>query len=124
LAREYITSLAVIIAILSGAELAGVAGIFLAIPVVAILTVSYRPGFEHRGKRRPRRSSGTNPAGKAWQRTIYPSSNKDFGVAHPDVETTPGRYGPRTTGSDETGELKMPVRGLIEARLHRFPEGS
>ncbi len=41
--------LAVIIAILSGAELAGVAGIFLAIPVVAILTVSYRHWLEHRG---------------------------------------------------------------------------
>ena len=41
--------LSVIIAILSGAELAGVAGIFLAIPVVAILTVSYRHWLEHRG---------------------------------------------------------------------------
>jgi len=41
--------LAVIVAILSGAELAGVAGIFLAIPVVAILTVSYRHWLEHRG---------------------------------------------------------------------------
>lgn len=41
--------LAVIIAILAGAELAGVAGIFLAIPVVAILTVSYSHWLEHRG---------------------------------------------------------------------------
>jgi len=41
--------LAVIIAILSGAELAGIAGIFLAIPVVAILTVGYRHWLEHRG---------------------------------------------------------------------------
>jgi predicted PurR-regulated permease PerM len=41
--------LAVIVAILAGAELAGVAGIFLAIPVVAILTVSYRHWLEHRG---------------------------------------------------------------------------
>jgi predicted PurR-regulated permease PerM len=41
--------LAVIFAILAGAELAGVAGIFLAIPVVAILTVSYRHWMEHRG---------------------------------------------------------------------------
>lgn len=41
--------LAVIIAILSGAELAGVAGIFLAIPIVAILTVLYRHWLEHRG---------------------------------------------------------------------------
>jgi predicted PurR-regulated permease PerM len=41
--------LAIIIAILSGAELAGVTGIFLAIPVVAIVTVSYRHWMEHRG---------------------------------------------------------------------------
>jgi predicted PurR-regulated permease PerM len=41
--------LAVILAILAGAELAGVAGIFLAIPVIAILTVSYRHWLEHRG---------------------------------------------------------------------------
>ncbi len=41
--------LAVIIAILSGAELAGIAGIFLAIPVVAIVTVLYRHWLEHRG---------------------------------------------------------------------------
>jgi predicted PurR-regulated permease PerM len=42
--------LAVILAILSGAELAGIAGIFLAIPVVAIVSVSYRHWMEHRGK--------------------------------------------------------------------------
>ncbi|HEY0080907.1 MAG TPA: AI-2E family transporter [Pyrinomonadaceae bacterium] len=41
--------LAVILAILSGHELAGVAGIFLAIPVVAIITVTYRHWLEHRG---------------------------------------------------------------------------
>src|SRR6266496_2924633 len=41
--------LAVILAILCGAELAGVAGIFLAIPLIAILTVSYRHWLEHRG---------------------------------------------------------------------------
>lgn len=41
--------LAVILAILSGAELAGVAGIFLAIPVIAILTVTYRHWLQHRG---------------------------------------------------------------------------
>src|SRR5256884_8055375 len=41
--------LAVILAILAGAELAGVAGVFLAIPVIAILTVSYRHWLEHRG---------------------------------------------------------------------------
>ncbi|HEX5966081.1 MAG TPA: AI-2E family transporter, partial [Pyrinomonadaceae bacterium] len=41
--------LAVIFAILAGEKLAGVAGIFLAIPLVAILTVSYRHWMEHRG---------------------------------------------------------------------------
>src|SRR5207244_12776582 len=41
--------LAVILAILAGAELAGVAGVFLAIPVIAILTLSYRQWLEHRG---------------------------------------------------------------------------
>src|SRR5207302_10578837 len=41
--------LAVILALLAGAELAGVAGVFLAIPVIAILTVSYRHWLEHRG---------------------------------------------------------------------------
>ena len=41
--------LAVIFAILAGEKLAGVAGVFLAIPVVAIITVSYRHWLEHRG---------------------------------------------------------------------------
>ncbi|HEX8921101.1 MAG TPA: AI-2E family transporter, partial [Pyrinomonadaceae bacterium] len=41
--------LAVIVAVLAGAELAGVTGIFLAIPVIAIATVSYRHWLEHRG---------------------------------------------------------------------------
>jgi predicted PurR-regulated permease PerM len=41
--------LAVIFAILAGAEIAGVAGIFLAIPVIAIVTVTYRHWLEHRG---------------------------------------------------------------------------
>jgi len=41
--------LAVILAILAGAEIAGVAGIFLAIPVIAVMTVSYRHWLEHRG---------------------------------------------------------------------------
>ncbi|HVF48737.1 MAG TPA: AI-2E family transporter [Pyrinomonadaceae bacterium] len=41
--------LAVILAILCGHELAGIAGIFLAIPVIAIITVTYRHWLEHRG---------------------------------------------------------------------------
>ncbi|MFL6229879.1 MAG: AI-2E family transporter [Pyrinomonadaceae bacterium] len=42
--------LAVILAILAGAELAGVAGIFLAIPLIAVLSVTYRHWMEHRGR--------------------------------------------------------------------------
>lgn len=41
--------LAIVLAILCGEELAGLAGIFLAIPFVAILTVMYRHWLEHRG---------------------------------------------------------------------------
>jgi len=41
--------LAVILAILSGHEIAGLAGIFLAIPVIAVITVTYRHWLEHRG---------------------------------------------------------------------------
>ena len=41
--------LAVILAILAGHEMAGVTGIFLAIPVIAILTVTHRHWLEHRG---------------------------------------------------------------------------
>ncbi|MGB8509353.1 MAG: AI-2E family transporter [Pyrinomonadaceae bacterium] len=43
--------LAVILAILAGHELAGVTGIFLAIPVIAIITVTYRHWLEHRGSK-------------------------------------------------------------------------
>jgi len=41
--------LGVILAILSGAQLAGMAGIFLAIPAVAVLSVMHRHLLEHRG---------------------------------------------------------------------------
>jgi predicted PurR-regulated permease PerM len=41
--------LAIILAILCGAELGGIAGIFLAIPVTAVLSVSYRHWLQYRG---------------------------------------------------------------------------
>ncbi len=41
--------LAVVLAILCGEELAGLAGIFLAIPAVAIISVTYRHWLEHKG---------------------------------------------------------------------------
>jgi len=100
--------LAVIIALLAGAELGGVAGIFLAIPVVAILTVSYRHWLEHRG------SEGladvlepTHVQGVAT-RDITLTLDKDHTAAHPDLDTTPEdmvRERPDLT----TGELKLPT---------------
>jgi predicted PurR-regulated permease PerM len=62
--------LAVILAILCGAELAGVAGIFLAIPVIAIISVGYRHWMEHKGAEegivasllQPAESSASNAA--------------------------------------------------------------
>jgi predicted PurR-regulated permease PerM len=101
--------LAVIIAILSGAELAGVAGIFLAIPVVAILTVSYRHWLEHRGSEgladllEPASLESTTTK----DQVVSPASDRE--LTHPDANTTPedmARERPDLT----TGELKMPFR--------------
>jgi predicted PurR-regulated permease PerM len=99
--------LAVIIAILSGAELAGVAGIFLAIPVVAILTVSYRHWLEHRG------SEGLadllEPSSPGTDATNVTRPTVDaHGVAHPDINTTPEEMA-RKRPDLTTDELKLPV---------------
>jgi predicted PurR-regulated permease PerM len=99
--------LAVILAILSGAELAGVAGIFLAIPVVAILTVSYRHWLEHRGSEGLADLLEPTHLEAATNDLTLPA-DRDHVVAHPAVETTPedmARARPDLT----TGELKMPV---------------
>jgi len=97
--------LAVIVAILAGAELAGVAGIFLAIPVVAILTVSYRHWLEHRG------SEGLadllEPTPTAAVVTNDLPRNRDRVAGHPDVDTTPEEMA-RERPDLTTGELKMP----------------
>jgi len=57
--------LAVILAILCGAELAGIAGIFLAIPVIAVVSVSYRHWMEHRGQEEGIVATLLQPAEKA-----------------------------------------------------------
>jgi hypothetical protein len=97
----------VIIAILSGAELGGVTGVFLAIPVVAILTVSYRHWLEHRGSEgfadllEP--NSAESPDIEAFIAT------EDLMPTHPSAETTPqdmARARPDLT----TGELKLPIK--------------
>ncbi len=104
--------LAVIIAILSGAELAGIAGIFLAIPVVAIVTVSYRHWLEHRGSEgladllepTPLGTGGSLPTDDA-------KLTSDIEVTlpmHPDVDTTPEEMA-RERPDLTTGELRMPI---------------
>lgn len=108
--------LAVIIAILSGAELAGVAGIFLAIPVVAIITVSYRHWLEHRGSEglADLLETPTPSDFDAATAVLTIDSETSAGLVrtrnvseHPGVDTTPedmARVRPDLT----TGELKMP----------------
>jgi predicted PurR-regulated permease PerM len=94
--------LAVIFAILAGEKLAGVAGIFLAIPVVAIVTVSYRHWMEHRGSEgiadllEPNAADATKVAAvaAATAEELHAESTPDEMVrARPDLTT---------------GELKMP----------------
>jgi len=98
--------LAVIVAILAGAELAGVAGIFLAIPVVAILTVSYRHWLEHRGSEGLADLLEPTPPAAIVTPDIH--RDKDRDMAHPDVDTTPEEMA-RERPDLTTGELKMPV---------------
>jgi len=90
--------LAVIFAILAGHELAGVTGIFLAIPVVAILTVSYRHWMEHRGS-------------EGLADLLEPNANKQVAVEGPSDlrhDTTAADM-TRARPDLTTGELKMPV---------------
>jgi hypothetical protein len=98
--------LAVIVAILAGAELAGVAGIFLAIPVVAILTVSYRHWLEHRGSEGLADLLEPTPAVAVATKDL--PRDKDRLVGHPDVDTTPEEMA-RERPDLTTGELKLPL---------------
>ncbi len=101
--------LAVIIAILAGAELAGIAGIFLAIPVVAILTVSYRHWLEHRGSEGLadilRTTAATEPEVSAPDALSIELSEE---MEHPHLHTTPEEMA-RERPDLTTGELKLPV---------------
>ena len=99
--------LAVILAILAGAELAGVAGIFLAIPVVAILTVSYRHWMEHRGSEGLADLLEPIPVGGVANKDPLPPE-RDPEVAHPDAYTTPEEMA-RERPDLTTGELKLPI---------------
>ncbi|HEX7996899.1 MAG TPA: AI-2E family transporter [Pyrinomonadaceae bacterium] len=112
--------LAVILAILSGAEIAGVAGIFLAIPVIAIATVSYRHWLEHRGSEglvaeilKPvdqQLATATATSGEMTDTTtttaLPPATTKPDRQAHPTARTTPEQM-VRARPDLTTGELKL-----------------
>lgn len=100
--------LAVIIAILSGAELAGIAGIFLAIPAVAILTVSYRHWLEHRGSEGLADVLKTTTATESDVASTELSIDTSEDMEHPHLHTTPEEMA-RARPDLTTGELKLPV---------------
>jgi predicted PurR-regulated permease PerM len=91
--------LAVILAILAGAEIAGVAGIFLAIPVIAIITVSYRHWLEHRGSE--------TIAEVLEEAVVVVESGPEEGPLHPTSNTTAEDMA-RARPDLLTGELKIP----------------
>jgi predicted PurR-regulated permease PerM len=110
--------LAVILAILAGHELAGVAGIFLSIPLIAVATVSYRHWLEHRGSEglvaeilQPIEEAVAAPApsgdGAPVARTQVADHASDTKEEHPTTETTPEQMA-RARPDLTTGELKMP----------------
>jgi predicted PurR-regulated permease PerM len=75
--------LAVILAILSGHEVAGITGIFLAIPMIAVLTVTYRHWLEHRGSQglvadilKPAEQVVTEPAREGEKQSPAPAVNQ------------------------------------------------
>lgn len=95
--------LAVILSILCGAELAGVAGIFLAIPVIAILTVIYRNWLEHRGIE----SIAEVLEEAASEGSSVTVEEATIVIEHPTTTTTADEMA-RARPDLLTGELKIP----------------
>ena len=93
--------LAVILAIMAGAEIAGVAGIFLAIPVIAVLTVSYRHWLEHRGSE--------TIAEVIEEAVVEAETELAEEAAHPTKKTTAEEMA-RARPDLLTGQLKLPPR--------------
>ncbi|MDX6694305.1 MAG: hypothetical protein QOF02_1908 [Blastocatellia bacterium] len=107
--------LAVILAILSGAEIAGVAGIFLAIPVIAIATVSYRHLLEHKGSeglvaeilKPPAPELPAAPAAATIEAApAEPETKTNKQQTHPTADTTPEQM-VRARPDLTTGELRL-----------------
>ncbi len=95
--------LAVIFAILAGEKLAGVAGIFLAIPLVAIVTVSYKHWLEHRGSEGFADLLEPSPAAAT---ELPPEETSVPNELH--AESTPEQM-VRVRPDLTTGELKWPL---------------
>jgi len=95
--------LAVIMAILAGAELAGIAGIFLAIPVIAVMTVSYRHWLEHRGSE----TFAEVLEGAVVTEPEQSLAELELSTTHPTATTTPEEMA-RARPDLLTGELKVP----------------
>lgn len=100
--------LAVIFAILAGEKLAGVAGIFLAIPLVAILTVSYRHWLEHRGSEGFADLLEPNPAVINEAPAVAPAEGREAVQDELHSESTAEQM-IRVRPDLTTGELKWPV---------------
>ena len=99
--------LAVIFAILAGEKLAGVAGIFLAIPLVAILTVSYKHWLEHRGSEGFADLLESSPTvSNELPATPAPATEPLLNELH--SESTPEQM-VRVRPDLTTGELKWPL---------------
>ena len=98
--------LAVIFAILAGEKLAGVTGVFLAIPVVAILTVTYRHWLEHHGSEGFADLLEPAPATSPAPLPIPGPDQVNDHELH--AATTPEQM-VRRRPDLTTGELKMPV---------------
>jgi predicted PurR-regulated permease PerM len=114
--------LAVVLAILAGAELGGVAGIFLAIPVVALVSVAHENWVEHRGSglieemlsvdtsdipNPPLPDAGVTIASPPVGSQEWTTQVGEPDLAHPHVDTTEEdmmRHRPDLA----TGELKLP----------------
>src|SRR5882724_1325762 len=92
--------LAVILAILAGAEIAGVAGIFLAIPVIAIITVTYRNWLEHRG---------SETIAEVLEEAVIEGALDAEETEHPTIATTAEEMA-RARPDLLTGELKLPAK--------------
>jgi len=109
--------LGIILAILCGEKLAGVAGVFLAIPVVAVITVSYRHWMEHRGSEGladlleadNSNDSQTNAATVVTipPVVVLPPDDKHDFRQHPTSRTTPDEMA-RKRPDLTTGELTLP----------------